>query len=262
MELVLVRHAQSIWNAEDRWQGQSDVPLSEVGRAEAQKIGARLGGERFDRIVSSDLGRALDTARAIAGARPIDPWPELREMNLGAWCGLPHAEVASRFPAELEALQRGTPMRLGGHGETLDEFGARVLGALGRLEAEGGERVLVVAHGGVIRAVLFALLGLSGRRRPLVGSGNTGITTLRGIGEARTLVAYNDQAHLGLFAEDGDVVEPDDRARAEVLSALSLEPTSKLAAAAPGTRTVVHHGRGGAQLRRYAVPPVDAVDAR
>jgi broad specificity phosphatase PhoE len=250
MQLVLVRHAQSIWNAEDRWQGQSDIPLSAAGRVEAERVGARLGGEPFDRIVASDLGRAMDTARAIAGARPIEPRPGLREMHLGTWCGLPHAEVAARFPEELRALARGEPMRIGGTGETLDEFGARVLAELADLEGEG--RVLVVAHGGVIRAALFALLGLRGRHRPLAGAGNTSITVLEGAGAARTLRVYNDQRHLDLFADEGDEVLSGPGARAEVVTALGLGATAPLASPSASEHAVLHRA-AAPQLRRYGV---------
>lgn len=249
-----MRHAQSIWNAEDRWQGQTDVPLSELGKDEARSVGARLGPERFDRIVASDLSRAMDTARAIAGERAVEPRQGLREMNLGAWCGLPHTDVMSRFPEELLALQRGDPMRIGGTGETLHEFGARVLGELETLEQRGDERVLVVAHGGVIRAVLFALLGLMGRQRPLVGAGNTSITVLDVQGRARRLRVYNDQRHLDLFSEERDEVLPGARGRAGVIEALALDPGAPLAEVGDDERAVIHRTQKGAvQLRRYGV---------
>src|SRR5262249_14083854 len=151
------------------------------GRAELVLAAGRLAGERFDRIVSSDLVRAKDTAGAIAAGRLIEEDAALREMNLGAWCGLPHAEVEAKFKAELPALVRGGPMRIGGNGETLREFGARVLSCVDRLvgEARADDRVLVVTHGGVIRAVMIALLDLTGRHRPLVGSTNTAVTRVR-----------------------------------------------------------------------------------
>jgi broad specificity phosphatase PhoE len=254
MELVLVRHAQSIWNAEDRWQGQSDVPLSELGRSEAARLGARLGRERFDRIVASDLSRAMDTARAIAGERAVEPRPGLREMNLGAWCGLLHEEVTARFPEQLLALQRGDPMQIGGTGETLPGFAERVLGELAALEGSGDERILVVAHGGVIRAVLFALLGLAGRHRPLVGAGNTSITVLESAGGRRRLRVYNDQRHLSLFTEERDEVLSGAAGRTGVIEALALDPAAPLADVDDAARAVIHRtGQGGLQLRRYGV---------
>ncbi len=253
MRLTLVRHAQSTWNAEDRWQGQSDVPLSPLGRREAGGVGARLRDESFDRIVSSDLSRAMDTARAIAGERPIHAEPELREMNLGSWCGLPHAQVASEYGEQLRALARGDDVRIGGMGETIGEFSARVLGAMAALERAGGEHVLVVTHGGVIRAVLMALLNLAGRERPLIGSGNTGITRLRIEGGVTSLTVYNDQAHLGLGSEEGDRVLAGEGATRALIEALALShpPLDPLA---DGASSVLSTPAGRpAQLRRYGV---------
>lgn len=252
MQLTLVRHAQSTWNAEERWQGQSDVPLSPAGRAEAVQVGARLAPERFDRIVASDLSRALDTARAIAGTRAIEPDAALREMNLGSWCGLPHAEVAAKHGEQLRALAHGQDVRIGETGETIGEFSQRVLGALEAIEAGPHERVLVVTHGGVIRAVLMALLQLAGRERPLIGSGNTGITRLRVEGGRRTLAVYNDQAHLALGHEDGDRVLRGDVTR-DLCAALGLTdpPLDPLA---EGGCVVLRAPEGKpAQLRRYGV---------
>lgn len=252
MQLTLVRHAQSTWNAQERWQGQSDVPLSLLGRAEAAEVGARLGAERFDRIVASDLSRALDTARAIAGARTIEPDAALREMNLGSWCGLPHAEVAAKHGEQLWALAHGEDVRIGETGETVGEFSQRVLGALEAIEAGPHERVLVVTHGGVIRAALMALLGLTGRERPLIGSGNTGITRLRIERGRRTLAVYNDQAHLALGPQDGDRV-----LRGEVTSELcaALALTDPPLEPLPEGGCVVLRAPAGkpAQLRRYGV---------
>lgn len=253
MRITLVRHAQSTWNAEARWQGQSDVPLSTVGREEAACVGVRLGDERFDRIVASDLSRAMDTARAIAGERVVESNAALREMNLGSWCGLPHIEVASKHAEELRALSRGEDVRIGGTGETIVEFSERVLGALGAIEGGPHESVLVVTHGGVIRAVLMALLNLAGRERPLIGSGNTGITRLRFEDQRRTLAVYNDQAHLSLGHEEGDRIVHGVGAASALDAALTLtsppiEPLKDDACA------VLHVPEGKpAQLRRYGV---------
>ncbi len=241
LELVLVRHAESIWNAEDRWQGQTDVPLSARGEGEAARVGKRLVDARFDAIVCSDLSRARTTAEAIVAARggreTLHAHSGLREMDLGAWCGLPHAEVITRFPDELRALQSGDDLAIGGHGESLPRFEDRVHGALAEVLAEhrGATRLLVVTHGGYIRSVLMRLLGLRGRKRPLEGAGNTSITTLRVEGDAiRTLLTYNDAGHLDATrAHDGagadakvehtSLVGPSARARVRELLELTTD---------------------------------------
>lgn len=253
MQITFVRHAQSIWNAEDRWQGQSDVPLSDRGRDEARIVGERLRGEPFDRIVASDLSRAMETARAIAGDRTIETRAALREMNLGSWCGRLHHEVQVEFPDQLLALQRGEAVRIGGTGETIVEFGDRVLAQLATLEEEGGpsQRLLVVTHGGVIRAVMMAMLALQGRERPLIGVGNTGIVRLVAKDGARTLSTYNDQQHLGLCHEEGDTVLEGEGAHGELCAALGIT-SPPLSPLPEGGCIVVRKGRV-AQLRRYGV---------
>ncbi len=257
MEITLVRHAQSIWNAEDRWQGQTDVPLSEHGKREASLVGERFLGQSFDRVISSDLGRAVETARAIVGEREVLLAPQLREMNLGRWCGLPHAEVAEKYPDELHALAHGEPVRIGETGETLPEFSARVLSELEAIKASAGRsaRVLVVTHGGVIRVLMYALLELSGRDRPLIGAGNTGVTELLVEADGRTLVrVYNDQRHLDLFAEEGDQVIEGPEGRRELLAALALREHAPLVELGPVDQVVLHRTKkGSTQLRRYGV---------
>jgi broad specificity phosphatase PhoE len=260
MELVLVRHAESIWNAEDRWQGQTDVPLSEQGRREARALGERLARIEVDLVVSSDLSRARDTAAAVlhamtsAGAVPRSMEHRgLREMDLGAWCGLPHAEVLARHAEEVEALQRGDDRAIGGTGESLPRFEARVHEALGEVlaSAPDARRVLVVTHGGCIRGVLMRLLGLRGRKRPLEGAGNTSLTSLDVEGDrVARLVTYNDATHLGR-APHGRTVEGHE-GRAQAIEALGLAPDAPLAPAPEGSSTtVVPEAR---RLVRYAVP--------
>lgn len=271
MEIVLVRHAETIWNAEGRWQGQTDVPLSEKGRGEVLAAAERFVGERFDRIVSSDLSRAHDTAsgiaRSLVDAPPIERDAALREMNLGRWCGLLHAEVEAEFPGELAALQagtfaEGTARRIGIDGETLIELGTRVGDALDRVigAAKETDRVLLVTHGGVIRAVLMAMLELDGMKRPLVGARNTAITTIRVEHGAREVQSYNDARHLGPshlpgvgpHAHEGHerIVGP--AARARVIELLGLSARAPLAVPPETATTVV--SREKRQLVTFGVP--------
>jgi probable phosphoglycerate mutase len=252
-ELFLVRHAETVWNAEGRWQGQTDVPLSERGRAEIALVAARLRSERFDHVVSSDLVRAHDTARAIAGDRPITLDPALREMHLGAWCGLLHHEVVERHPDQLRALQRGEDARIGGDGETVVELAARVTGAIDRILAgRQGERVLVVTHGGVIRSILLELLGLSGRARPLVGSRNTAITRIH-VAEsgARTLRSYNDARHLAHASVEDEETLSGASAKARVVEL--LEPRHPHALAEPAATSASRVVTSKRQLVSYAL---------
>ncbi|WP_169791439.1 histidine phosphatase family protein [Sandaracinus amylolyticus] len=257
MEIVLVRHAESIWNAEGRWQGQTDVPLSEQGRAEAAKLGARLANAHFDRRIASDLMRTRDTAAAIGADFVHDPaW---REFDLGAWGGLLHSEVRERFPDEVQAMAMGTDMPIGG-AESMVTFDARVHRALDAVIASGrdGERVIVVTHGGVIRSIVMRLLGLRGR--PLIGATNTSITHLRVDPERRVrIVSYNCGAHLDASdtPHDDEILEgaPDDIVR-RVATRLGIGDAQRvhLHPPRPGSITRLVRGTAHPVLRSFATP--------
>jgi len=155
--LLLVRHAESSWNAAGRWQGHADPPLSERGVAQANALARDLAGEPIDRIVSSDLRRAAETAAILGRARGLEPLlePRLRELDLGAWEGLTRDEIASTAQADLRRFDAGDPDVRPGGGETLREIERRVRFAVRELvEAHAGQRLAVVTHLGVIRALV------------------------------------------------------------------------------------------------------------
>jgi broad specificity phosphatase PhoE len=157
----LARHGQSDWNAAGRWQGHADRPLTELGRQQAAELAERLASVPLDAVYSSDLRRALETAEPVAARLGLDVQavPALREVDVGAWSGLSRPEVEQRFP---DAFAR---WRGGGQGwqdgETYEQMTERVVGAVLELAAAhpGGE-ILVVAHGGPIRALHAVALGL------------------------------------------------------------------------------------------------------
>ena len=129
--LILVRHGESTWNAEERLQGQLDPPLSERGREQSRALAAMLDGLPDDRIVCSDLGRARETAELL-GLRPARFDPRWREIDVGSWGGRVAAEVDALGP-ELTNW-RGGP-RKAADGESWDDFSARVAGAVDELVA-------------------------------------------------------------------------------------------------------------------------------
>jgi len=156
-ELLLVRHGETDWNVEHRVQGHTDRPLNETGLAQARALAAELADEHIDAIYASDLARARDTAHAIAEPRglAVAVLPSLREKNFGTWEGLRDDEIRERFP-EAESGPWGDA-------ETTEELAARVLGALGEIAEQHPEgRVLVVTHGGPLRAVLLHCDGAPG----------------------------------------------------------------------------------------------------
>ena len=161
LRLLLARHGQTEWNQEGRYQGQSDPPLSDEGRADAAALGERLQHDGISRIIASPLRRARETAVIVGrklrvGVLYIDA--RLAEIAYGTWEGLTQADVKARWPDELRHWKR-TPetMRFPG-GETLAEARDRLLGALADLSARhnpGRGAVLAVTHGGLIRLALM-----------------------------------------------------------------------------------------------------------
>ncbi len=148
--LLLVRHGQSTWNAETRWQGQADPPLSDLGERQARAAVAAVAGFGITRIVASDLGRARRTAELVAPpgvAVQVDP--ALRERHAGDWTGLTRAEIEARYPGWIDE-HRSPP------GFEDDEpLLARVLPLLEGLfeDPDAPRATLVLTHGGVIRTI-------------------------------------------------------------------------------------------------------------
>jgi len=200
--ILLARHGQSDWNATRRWQGHADRPLTEKGREQARALAERLRHVELDAVYSSDLRRAADTAAAVSNE--VIELPALREVDVGSWSGLTRAEAEERFPDGVARWREGFPGW--DDGESYEELTRRVLAAVLEIARrhEGG-RVLVVSHGGPIRALHAAALGLDvhtyRRMRPVepnarlsaVCSANGALTELCPANEIDDLIA-RDQA--------------------------------------------------------------------
>jgi broad specificity phosphatase PhoE len=159
--ILLARHGQSDWNEAKRWQGHADRPLTDLGRRQAHELADRLAETELDGVYSSDLQRARDTAEIVAATKGLEVRidPALREVDVGSWSGLTRAEAEERFP---DAYRRWLAGGEGwDDGESYEQLRERVTAAVFRiaLEHERG-RVLVVAHGGSIRAIHAAALGI------------------------------------------------------------------------------------------------------
>lgn len=155
LAILLVRHAESTWNAEGRWQGQGDPPLSPRGVEQARALAARLASDAPTAIVASDLRRAAETARIVGDRVRLVPVLDsrLREHDVGAWSGLLHGEIASRWPDDLARFRAGDLDVRPGGGESRRELIARATDALAALRAAHRGRLLLVSHRGWIRAV-------------------------------------------------------------------------------------------------------------
>ena len=159
---MLLRHGETEWNAEGRWQGQLNSPLSDLGRRQAFDAGRLVGS--VDVIVSSDLGRAQETAQIIAdsvGIGPIQTDPGLRERAAGEWEGMTRTAIRAQYDGWLDGERRPVGW------ESDEVLAARALESFRRWAAVG-EMVLVVTHGGLIRAVEMSL-GAPYRRIPNLG---------------------------------------------------------------------------------------------
>lgn len=161
-DLLAVRHGRTAWNAGGRFQGQTDVPLDEAGRDQARRLGRAIAAIPVTRAVSSDLGRAAETAElALAGRGiPIARDAGWREMQFGAWEGLTWSEIAERYP---EAAARRGAFPTPTDGESFGALTERIRAAFERLRgaAIAGETVLVATHAGPLHALLRVALGES-----------------------------------------------------------------------------------------------------
>lgn len=198
--LILLRHGETEWNLNGRWQGQAaDTALTDLGRAQARLAACRLQRYPIDVIYSSDLSRAFETAQIVGAAVGLTPVaePGLRESNVGAWTGLTWTEIEARFPDETAAMIAGEDVRRGG-GESFGELQVRLAATVEALASRHpGQTLLLVSHGAALRSVVAHALGASlpQMHRIAIG-GNTSLSILQyEVGRFR-LISYNDTAHL------------------------------------------------------------------
>jgi broad specificity phosphatase PhoE len=158
--ILLARHGETDWNRERRWQGHADPPLNEEGRRQASALADELAGRPLAAVYSSDLRRARETAEIVAERQGVEVVvdPDLREIDVGAWSGLTASEVEERYPEGWTRFQTG---QRGHDGETYEAHSLRVVEAVRRIaEEHPDEQVLVVSHGGSLRAIQRAVLGI------------------------------------------------------------------------------------------------------
>jgi len=206
LRLYLVRHGITDWNQAMRMQGQSDIPLNDEGRDQAQRVAARLSAAHppIEAVWSSDLSRARETAEAIAAPLnlPISTTPLLREIMLGEWEGLTQPEIEARGEAELLQRYRLSPagQRPPG-GETLEQAWGRMIRARDEIsQAHPAGQVAVVGHGGTLRALLCAALEAPVSSMLRFSLSNASVSIIDEIRTSesciRRVLSVNDVAHL------------------------------------------------------------------
>ena len=199
MRLIVVRHCETGWNRERRFQGWQDSPLSDHGCAQAGAVSRALAEQKLGAVYASPLGRAVQTAEVIARAHglSVTPDPAFKEMSFGAWEGLGVDEVRLAFPDDF-ATWRTEPHRASfGGPETIEDVRARALAGLERLQqAHEGETVVLVSHGVVVRLIVLDALGLPSSRLWAVHAEPAGITEIEYRPGWTTVHRMNTRQHL------------------------------------------------------------------
>ncbi len=215
--LLMVRHGETPWNLEGRIQGHADVPLSERGRAQAASLARRVAGLQVHAAYASDLTRTMQTAESVLAGREVapSPVPELREFSYGRWEGMTHREVEREDPAAYADMMTRRPDFAPPGGESLHQVTARVCGfASGLRDAmfsgeaygfrghspagpdDGGGAVLVVGHGGSLRALLVCLLDLPVSAVWSLWLDTASLTIVDLYPDNAVMKLFNDTSHL------------------------------------------------------------------
>jgi len=203
--LCLVRHGETAWNAEGRVQGQLDVPLNGLGLAQARSVANALCTERFDAIYSSDLARVTQTAEPLARLLqiPVQTDPRLRERHYGFFQTLTYAEVKEQHPQDYARFRSRDLAYDFRSGESLQAFYDRSIACLaGIASRHPGESVLVFTHGGVLEMAYRFAKGLDLRTPRDFGIPNAALNRLAIEGDAWSVLAWADCAHLEAALDD------------------------------------------------------------
>jgi len=198
-ELILIRHGETDWNRELRFQGQIDVPLNAAGFEQARRVAAQLAGESVQHLVCSDLLRTRQTAQAPSRQLALEAAtdPGLREQAFGVVEGMRADEIQQQFPQAWTRWSQFDADYTFDGGESTQIFHARVMAALRRLAQERqGQRLVVVTHGGVLDMVYRSAMGLSlsGPRQSVIPNGGISRVLLR---ESRVeILRWAETQHL------------------------------------------------------------------
>ena len=208
VRLVLIRHGQTEWNKSGRYQGQSDVKLSEEGLAQARCLAEHFPVAHLDAVYASDLSRAMMTAEIVAEKFNLEvrPEPAFRELSFGDWEGLTYAQIVSGWPeAMAHFLTRPDIMVIPG-GETFPQVQARSMKRLRKIVAEHephDHTVGIFAHGAVLRTMLTGILQMPLSMVWSLSQYNTAVNMVRFDDGRPTVEILNSTAHLMLEGLSG-----------------------------------------------------------
>ena len=200
--VFLIRHGETEWNKVRRLQGSSNVKLSPEGIHQAQMLAANAPFQSLDAIYSSDLVRAVETAKFLAnkfGLR-VRTMPELRETSFGFWEGKSISDLATAFPEDFGKFFTDPERCQPPHGETFLQCQARVINAMGRIvAANDNNNVAIVSHGAAIRLILCAALDIPIHKMWAISQFNMALNILRIDDGNITVELVNSTAHLHHF---------------------------------------------------------------
>ena len=199
--IIFVRHGQTEWNLKGKYQGQTDVPLSKEGIAQAHKLAENFPTKRLDAIYSSDLSRAMETARIAAGkfGLEVQEEPAFREVNFGEWEGLSYEEIATRWPKVAgDFFRRPDALSIPG-GETFQVLQERAIKRIsGIVDASEGQTVAVFAHGAILRTVLCHALHMPLAYLWAIRQSNTAVSIVAYEDGWSSVELMNSTAHLSM----------------------------------------------------------------
>lgn len=204
--IYLVRHGETTWNAEGRWQGTLDIPLGEVGHQQAQALAKHLKDRPIAAIYSSDLSRARDTAEPLSRAKGLEIQTDarLRELDFGVFQGLTHDEIRAKYPEEERELFVDYLDFVLPEGESRRTVQARVYEMWQEVvRRHPNSEVVVMSHGGPVRLLLLKLFDDQVERMLKVPLPNVSVTTITAEGDKLELEGLGETTHLKQVIESG-----------------------------------------------------------
>lgn len=197
--LLLVRHGQTLWNHISRYQGHSDIELSDTGRKQAELLAQKLSKIKVSAIYASDLKRAYETAKILATPHrlQVKTRPDLREIHFGAWEGLTYQEIQEKYRDLADKWYRHPATVRIPEGETFEEVKERSYRAILKLvQAHDSETIIVVAHGGTIRCIICNLLGIDLNNAFRIRQDNCALNIIDFYEGCTVLTLLNDVNHI------------------------------------------------------------------
>ncbi|PRX29865.1 alpha-ribazole phosphatase/probable phosphoglycerate mutase [Orenia metallireducens] len=199
-KIILVRHGETDWNRELRFQGSKDIQLNDNGIEQAEKLAQRLAAEEIDVIYASDLERAYKTAKTVAKEHDleVDKFKELQEISFGQWEGLTYNQIQEKYQAEWAMWEEDPALNGAPEGESLKDVQERSIKKLEEIISRHlGNTILIVSHGGVIKVLISTLFGIPLAKAWQLMQSNTSVNIINYYEEDKVaLELFNCTKHL------------------------------------------------------------------